>query len=659
MKTPSHRNGSMQTTRLITCMTLAAVLAIGCGTRDGELQGGGAASYNAIGQNTNENLGPELGAALPEEVNVRVISDKDSILTGSTEPATITAYITNDANGPVENTAVGISSDGGLLQNITAESDANGEAGATLALAKDFRNQEITIQVNANGSIGTAVVQATGTAIDFAGSLDLSIGSDAELTARLTSGVGEPIPNEPVIISSGVGHDITAESLNTDIDGVVEFTVLELTQSDTITMTALEGTVIGNADISVVTDLLTLSGIEEEQEIPVGQTTDVVVIWSSSGEPITGEYVRASLTAGQLLSSSEVRTNAAGEARFTLVSSSAGPATLTVGAADGSLETDVKVEFIATVPANLSIDSSSSRIPTLATSSITAIVTDANANPVKNQEVSFSSTNLYGGQLSPASAITNSDGEASVTFTAGGSATQFEELNIAAQIVGTSVSNNTKLTVVERVLNVTIGTSNEISERALGTQFGMPFVVQVADGGGAPLEGATVELSVKPLAYRKGYLELVDEDGMVESMVATDWSADRWVLQYVACASEDDNGNRILDAGEDNNNNGILDPQDPSLLAPVDDSAGFATLEGGTLVTDSRGTGLLELLYPASSALWARVEIVARAQALGAEAEATYQTSLPMLAVDANNTNATPPNLLSPYGTDLNCSNDN
>jgi len=297
----------------------------------------------------------------------------------------------------------------------------------------------------------------------------------------------------------------------------------------------------------------------------------------------------------------------------------------------------------------------------LDSSDITATVTDINGNPVKNQEVSFASTNLFGGQLTPASEMTNSDGEATITFTAGSLATQVDELTISAQIIGNSVSATTNLTVVERVLNVTIGTSNKITERALGTQYGMPFVVQVADGGGTPLEGATVELSVTPLSYRKGYMELVDEDGMTESSIAlgADWKPEAWRAYYIGCSSEDTNGNRILDPGEDVNSNGILDPQDPSLLAALQEADGFATLDGGSLVTDARGIGLLEMLYPASSALWARVEITARAQALGAEAEASYKTSLPMLSADMGNTQSSPPNVYSPYGTEFDCSNDN
>ena len=160
------------------------------------------------------------------------------------------------------------------------------------------------------------------------------------------------------------------------------------------------------------------------------------------------------------------------------------------------------------------------------------------------------------------------------------------------------------------------------------------------------------------MSYRKGFLQLVDENGFAESVGVVGFDADRWSANFISCESEDSNGNRILDPGEDENNNGALDPQDPSLLAPVDDASGFATLEGGSLVTDARGTGLFELLYPASSATWARVEITARAQALAAETEATFQSSLPMLAADRIDTGTEPPNIRSPYGIDLDCSND-
>lgn len=659
MRVLINRMKRMRTTRLLTALTLAVLVTVACGTRDSELTGGGAASFNAVGQNTNDNLSPELGAALPGFREVRVISDVDSIRTGSADVANIAAFIADENNRPYADAEVSFSANGGLLQNIVAASDINGEASATVQLANDFRNQEITVEVSSNGSIGTAVIQAIGTELDISGALNLSVGSDASLSARLTSGLEEPIPNQQVIVTSEGGNAIEMESDITSISGVVEFTVKDLSQSDVITVSALGDTVTKTAPISVVTELLSINGFSDGSEVSVGSITDVVVSYTSSGQPIAGETIRASLTAGQLLTASEVRTNAAGEARFTMTSSSAGPSTLIFNTLDGSLETSINVEYVATVPAVLSLNSTPSRVSSLGTATITAVVTDSNGNAVKNQEISFASSNLFGGQLNPASATTNSEGEAVVTFTAGSSATQIDELNISAQIAGTSVANTTQLTVVERVLNVTIGTSNKIEERAVGTQFGLPFVVQVADGGGAPLVGATVTVSARPLTYRKGFMRIVNSDGLTLQQAPVDFDEDRWEIFYVTCDAEDANGNRILDPGEDSNNNGVLDPQDPSLLTPLGDGSEFATLVGDTLVTNELGTGLLEMLYPTSSAFWAQVEITARAQALGAESEARFTTSLPMLADRLDDTSAPPANVVSPYGTDFDCSNDN
>jgi len=661
MKPFINRKKSMRTTRLLVGLTLAALVTVACGTRDSELTGG-AASFNAIGENTNASS-PELGAALPGFRAVRVISDVDSILTGSTDRASISVFITDENNGPQADEEVIFSSDGGLLQDIVATTNANGEASASIQLAQDFRNQDITVEVNSNGEIGTAVIHATGSEIDIVGPSNLSVGADATFSARLTSGVAEPISNEIVTVTSEQGNEIEMDSDVTNISGVVQFTVKELLQSDVITVKALGDSVSGNTAISVVTELLSINGVASNDELAVGSVTDLVVSYTSSGQPVAGETLRASLTAGQLLSASEVRTNGSGEARFSMTSSSAGPATLTINSLDGVLQTSIDVEYIATIPSILSLNSSSSRVSSLDSATISAVVTDSNGNPVKNQEVSFASSNLFGGQLSPASAATNSDGEAVVTFTAGSAATEVDDLNISAQIVGTGVAGTTQLTVVERVLNVTIGTSNQIEERALGTQYGMPFVVQVADGGGAPLEGATVSLSARPILYRKGFMELVDENGLTlaEALLNNDadWDEDHWEINYINCVAEDANGNRLLDPGEDANGNGILDPQDPSLLAPLGDGSEYATLVGDSLTTDALGTGLLELLYPASSAFWARIEIVARAHALGSESTASFISSLPMISGDLDNANVAPANVRSPYGTELDCSTDN
>ena len=164
---------------------------------------------------------------------MQVISDIDNIPTGSSESATITAFVTDASNVPLADAEVTITSDGGLLQNLSPLSDSNGEASATLRVVNDFRNQAITVEVSSDVGVGTAVVQATGSEVDIAGSLDLSMGDDTQLVARLTSGVGEPIPNTPVEINSSAGHRIDVDSRITDIDGLVEFSVMDVTAADT------------------------------------------------------------------------------------------------------------------------------------------------------------------------------------------------------------------------------------------------------------------------------------------------------------------------------------------------------------------------------------------------------------------------------------------
>ena len=80
--------------------------------------------------------------------------------------------------------------------------------------------------------------------------------------------------------------------------------------------------------------------------------------------------------------------------------------------------------------------------------------------------------------------------------------------------------------------------------------YAMPFLVQVADGSGNPLEDATVKLSIRPLRYGKGQMTLVNDDGLEYDNSIEDWSADHWSVAQsaIGCESEDVNGNRILDA---------------------------------------------------------------------------------------------------------------
>ena len=555
-----------------------------------------------------------------------------------------------------------------------------------MKLLQDFRTQDIVVSVTADAFDGDVTISADGSELEATGPANLVEGAAAELVVVLTAGNGEPISNERVTFESVAGNAVSPAVGITDPDGRVDVRV-DVTSNaaeDTIRMIALDDTVATSHSFTISTDSLAFTALESGSEIPVGFARTapgnaVAVTWTSQGQPVVGRALRLSTTAGRITDAqgtdvSTVVTDGGGRATAFVSSRSAGNARITVAdAGDGEPSTHVDIEFVATTPAEVAIDASSSRVPAQGTSTITALVTDVDGNPVKGREVVFNSGDLKGGRLSPSSATSGSDGEASVTFTAGLDATELNEIELVATVQGTAIRDTMNLTVVERVINVTIGTSNDVIIESFGTQYAMPFVVQVADGGGTPLENADVTMSIRPIdygfygdpnvnsqgtsvasTYGKGWMALVDKQGFEQYEGPSDWLPDHWAISdfAIGCTGEDLNLNRILDNGEDRNGNGSLDPQDPASLAAVTEP-GFATLVGGSLTTDSTGSGYFRMIYPASNSLWSYVEITARAQALGAEAEDSFRTILLLPASEVNDSASNPANANSPYGTNV------
>ena len=640
-----------------------SALITACGARTEEGDSGGQPIFNANGDLISGGDGsiPTLGEASPlDELSLRVISDVNSIATGGTDVATIKATVIDANNNAVADNEVTFSSTGGVLQNISGTTDANGEASATLNLPQDFRNQEIIVTASSDFFESSVNVIATGSELAVTGPDNLIAGDVAELVFRLTAGNGEPIANQQLALISDAGNTIAPEQITTDADGQVQVNVGSANASDTIRATALDGTVSVSHSFEVVADLLSFVNISEAAELVVGSESLIRVNWISQGLPVVGEALSFSMTAGRIQGPSVVLTDSEGNAAVRVSSDSTGLAQITVEAAQGGApRTDTDIEFIATTPDSVTVDASSSLVNVNETSTITALVKDRLGNPVKNSEVNFAGDDLKGGQLNPAAAITNSAGIASVMFTAGDSATQADEISVRASVEGHDITDAISLSVFKRALNITLGSSNLITIKPLGTQYAKPFLVQVSDGSGTPLESATVKVSVRPLWYGKGFMELVDENGdnRMEAAAAGDqFNAVEWALsgESITCPAEDLDGDRTLDTlgavSEDFNNNGTLDPQDPASLTAIEGD--YATLSGGSLITDQNGSGFFELLYPASNAIWSYVEITARAEALGAEATDTYRTFLSMPAEAVNDTDQAPANAISPYGVD-------
>ena len=650
--------------KTLTVVLLASsILLSACGPREEEGDGDSQPIFNANGDLIRGGDGsiPLVSEISPsDQLSVRVISDVSSIATGGSDVATITALVTDANRNAVADTEVTFSSTAGVLQNISSTTDANGEAYATLNLLHDFQNQDAVVSVSTDDHESSVKVTASGSVLDVAGPENLIIGDTAQLVVRLIAGNGEPIANQAIEVNSQAGNSVMPAELITDTDGRVDVTIGSEFSSDTLRITALNGTVSAIHNFDVVEDLLSFTDTAEGAELVVGAERVVSVNWVSLGQAVVGQALRFTITAGTIAGSSTVTTDSQGNASVSVFSTSSGPAKITVQAASAAApQTDIDVEFVATSPNAVRIDASASLVNVNETSTLTAFVTDALGNPVKNSVVSFSSADLKGGQLSPASAVSNSAGISTVTFTAGDSPTESDEIQVTATVDGAGIdSDSLRLSVFKRALNITLGSSNEIILKPLGTQYAMPLVVQVSDGSGTPLENATVRVSVRPLAYLKGFLELLDENRANHEEVVADggtFEPDFWgITDYIECPAEDLDGDRILDTlgafSEDVNNNGSLDPQDPASLVAIEGD--LATLSGGSLQTDSTGSGNFELLFTASNALWAVVEVTARAEALGDEATDTFETYLAMPSSVIDNVDDVPANHVSPYGVD-------
>ena len=591
--------------------------------------------------------------AIVTPVRLRVISNESVIETGGNDLARITALVTDENNRVLSGKEVTFSSTGGVLQNISGATNEAGQATAELSLAGDFRNQDITVTAEADGQSGDVLIIAEGSKVSVAGPTALVSGDTAELEITLTGGNDQPIVNEVLAIQSSAGNTIQPSTAVTDASGKASITVSSESGTDTIFIAALGSTVSASHDLQVAADVLTVDAGSFD-DLPVSTFSPFSVQWTSNGFPVAGQMMRFSTTAGVVRavgstgpgsSSVDVLTDSTGLAEVEVLSNSAGPATISFSdSLDSDPTSQFEVNFVATVPNVVTLTATPASVATGNSSTVSATVVDAFGNPVKDTIVEFSSPDLRGGSLSPVAAITDSDGNASVTFSGGNLPTEIDGIAITATTTDfPAVTPATvNMTVTERQLNVIIGLSGSIVEQQSDTRYSKTGVVQVTDGAGRPVPDATIQIFLTPTLYRFGKLVAtdIDNDGSddVYSLVTT-----------TLCVAEDQNGNRILDVGEDSNNNGILDPRDPALIDV--DPANEPTVIGGQITTDASGVGFFTIVYPQSNALYFDVTITARVEALGTESVAEFDTGpLPMSAADADNLNAAPPNETSPFG---------
>ncbi len=572
------------------------------------------------------NTGPEISS-------LSVLTDNPQLQSSNTaEGVTITAIVKDASNNLVADVLVTFSATSGALQITQGTTDASGTATALLTNGGNTLNRTITVTASAQGKSDSVAVEVTGTQLTINGPSALTIDDTGTYTILLQDSAGTGIANQAVTVTSANGNALSSSNLNTDTSGQVQVTMTGTT-GGTDTLTASAFGLTKQFTVSVSTDNFVINPPAAGTKVPLSTSQAITLHYDIIGTPQVGRTINFSTTRGTLTAASGV-TDSSGNVTIYVSSTSAGPAIITATTANGP-STSVQISFIATNPASLDLQADPSSVSVNGQSTITAVVRDPSNNLVEDSLVNFTLTDVSGGSLSAGSAVTDSQGKATIVYTAGSSTSAQNGVSITAQATGGSNPQDTvTLTVAGQTLRITLGTGNEIIEPNT-TQYKAPYVVQVTDANGAPAAGVIVQLSVLPRFYSKGYWEV---QGL------------KWVqIHTVAppyCANEDVNANGIKDTGEDFNNNGILDPGNPATVTP------------SSITTDSQGFGFIDVVYPQEMAQWVQVRLSARAQVSGSEFIESRTFFLPILASDLA-LDVTPPGVVSPFGKENSCANPN
>jgi len=603
---------------------------------------GGSSSLSGVGDNdTGSGDGTDDVTETISVGSIQLINESPQISTNGSDSSLITAIVKDSGGRVIEGADIIFSADNdGTIYNQDSVTDENGQASATVSAGNNPRNRTITISATAGDISETTTVAVKGTQISLSGPSSITVGGSGTFTARLLNSSNSPIVGETVTIKSALDNTIrNIPSYTTTSDGTVSFDILaNFGGTETITVTAYNGESLVQAtkDITISPDQFSFTTPETSTEIELNNTQKIEIKWLSNGTPVADgksivfETNRGSFT--QTGQSTATVSTSNGTASVEIISTNVGSALVTARSeeADGP-SAQTSVEFVSTTPAQLSLQADKATIGQNESAVILATVRDIKNNLVKNATVNFTLEDVTGGTLSSGTGETNSQGQTQVTYTSSSESSALDGVAITATVLGTTISKTLNLTVGGQALRINIGTGNEIVESGM-TLYKQPWTAIVTDASGAASENSSVQVSVNPVRYFKGYYTKPE-------------GSDTWISVYsdeYGCLSEDINNNGILDPDDiDANANGTLEPA-PSATVPTD------------LTTGADGTVTFDLTYLKSECSWVEVELVATTNVNGTESQAKRTFTLDCTADDLKS-DAPPGGVFSPYGIALSC----
>lgn len=595
---------------------LSALTLVACGG------GGGDAGTSPLNPN------PPGGTSSASTVDVLA----SSVQMGSSgEQVTITAVVKGAGNVSLANAPITFSTDSGTLSSAAATTDSAGVATARLSAGSNKANRTITVTASSGSAQGSVQVAVAGTSLTYVGATTVPLGTSSSVAVKLTDSSGNAIAGTPVTVASSLNNGLSATSVTTDATGTATLTYTATNAgTDTLSFSAANATV--SRTIAISGENFVFVSPSPSTAVPVGTAQSVTVRYLSGGAPQAGVTVNFAATAGTLSAPSAV-TNASGEATVTVSSTTASPATVQatlVGAV--TAQATLPIQFVALTPTRVVLQVTPTAIPpnpsgtTAQQAKLLATATDANGNPVSGVTINFTRlADPSGGNLSAASQVTDSSGQASVQYIAGALTTASNGVQVRASVAGSAtVFGDATLTVNQSALFIALGTGNTITNLDEQT-YKKDWTVYVTDANGIAVPNVSLTIKVLPVQYAKGNL-----------VFGTVW---QWSPTVVACPNEDVNFNGVADSGESSNGNSTLEPGNVISVTP------------GVVVTDANGRATLSLIYAESYAPWVQVRLRAEAVVSGTESSKESVFWVTGSSSDFSSEDNPPAGVVSPFGT--------
>lgn len=574
--------------------------------------------------------------------SIELLSTSPSIGTGG-DQVSVSAFVKDASNIARVGVPVSWSVDKGRLSSVTTITDSNGLARATLDAGSDKTNRTALITATAGAATQTLSLPINGTKLSVSGATSTAAGSNLTLTFNASDSKQVAIPGVVLTLSSALANGLPATA-TTDAAGQASVTYAATRPgADTVTVSGAGASLTVGITVTGTDEDLAFLTPAASTQVVVNTPQALTIRYRKAGVAQANVPINLAATIGNL-SAATVTTDASGQATVSVQSGFAGSSMLSATLANSvtPVQATLPLSFIATTPATLVLQVTPTALApnqagqTAQQATLVAKVTDANGNPVSGSTINFSQlADPSGGLLQQASAVTDTNGVATVQYLSGATTTANNAVQLKAAVASNiAVAGTARMTVNQSALFIALGTGNTITNFNPET-YEKNWTVYVTDATGVRVPGVPVTVKVIPNYFAKGRL--------IWSEIDSNWI----YLSYRECLNEDRvNQNGILDAGEDTNSDGTLTP------------GNVVALTASTVTTDANGAATIVLRYAELYASWIGVRLTATAIVSGTEATSFKDFPLDKLAGDYSVKTVAPAGVLSPFGTDAtSCTN--